>query len=193
MVVFRFLNTVISIYMIILVVRILLSWFGNPPEHRAVDILMRITDPYLNFFRRMRFLRVGTFDFSPVVAILALSVLTNILGTLSILGTITLGIVLGMIVAAVTSAATFFLALFVILAAIRIVGYFAQANTVNRFWMTLDHILQPLVYRTSELFRRSGLSYRNGLFLFGGATLAVLIVGNLVLNALARALFMMPV
>lgn len=194
MAVLRFISAVVSVYMIILVVRILMTWFGRQVEGRPVEILMQITDPYLNVFRRMRFLRVGAFDFSPVVAIITLSVVNNIIGTLAVVGSVTLGFVLGLIVSALTSAATFLLGFFLVLTAIRIIGYFAQANTVNRFWMTLDHILQPLVYRTSELFRQGGnISYRNGLFLFGGATLTVLILGNLLLNALVRGLMSLPV
>jgi YggT family protein len=66
--------TVLQLYTIIIVIRILMTWF--PPLTGTVlyEFLSDLTDPYLNIFRRI-IPPVGMIDFSPIVAILALQAL----------------------------------------------------------------------------------------------------------------------
>lgn len=64
--------TFVQIYMAIMFIRILLSWFPNinwydPP----FSILSQLTDPYLNIFRSF-IPPLGGMDFSPIIAIFAL-------------------------------------------------------------------------------------------------------------------------
>ncbi len=72
--------TFISIYTILLVIRILLSWFPNinwfdPP----FSFLSQLTDPYLNIFRSF-IPPLGGLDFSPILALMLLQILGQILG-----------------------------------------------------------------------------------------------------------------
>ena len=80
--VLQFVNAVILVYLLLLTMRILLTWFRLPYYGRAWNYLSRITDPYLSFFRGIKFLRTGVFDFSPLAAILTLIVIQNVLGYL---------------------------------------------------------------------------------------------------------------
>ncbi|MDX2230146.1 MAG: YggT family protein [Leptolyngbyaceae cyanobacterium bins.349] len=62
----------ITIYMVMIFIRILLSWFPNvnwfdPP----FSILSQLTDPYLNVFRNI-IPPLGGLDLSPILAILLL-------------------------------------------------------------------------------------------------------------------------
>ncbi len=64
--------TFVQIYMALMFIRILLSWFPNvnwsdPP----FSILSQLTDPYLNIFRSF-IPPLGGMDFSPIIAIFAL-------------------------------------------------------------------------------------------------------------------------
>lgn len=66
------LATFISIYTVLIFIRILLGWFPNvnwfdPP----FSILSQLTDPYLNIFRNI-IPPLGGLDFSPILAILLL-------------------------------------------------------------------------------------------------------------------------
>ncbi|HEY9808391.1 MAG TPA: YggT family protein [Halomicronema sp.] len=70
----------LAIYNVLLVVRILLSWFpnidfSNPP----FSILSQLTDPYLNLFRSL-IPPIGGLDFSPFLAFILLNVLQSVLG-----------------------------------------------------------------------------------------------------------------
>jgi len=80
------LSTFVSIYLVLMFIRILLSWFPNvnwydPP----FSVLSQLTDPYLNIFRSI-IPPLGGIDFSPIIAIFALQfaaqLLTGLLGGL---------------------------------------------------------------------------------------------------------------
>jgi YggT family protein len=66
------LYTFLSIYMFLLFVRILLSWFQTAEwAYQAMAFLSPITDPYLNVFRSF-IPPLGGIDISPILAILLL-------------------------------------------------------------------------------------------------------------------------
>ena len=69
----------LSIYTVILIIRILLSWFPNinwfdPP----FSILTQLTDPYLNLFRSF-IPPLGGLDLSPMAAILELQLVSGLI------------------------------------------------------------------------------------------------------------------
>jgi YggT family protein len=189
----QFISTVISIYMLIIFVRIVLSWFSGGDYGRVMDVLRSITDPYLNIFRGSRWTRIGYMDFSPVVAIIALSIVSNIASRIAFAGSISVGIVLAMTVEALASAISFFMVLFMILAGIRVVASFFNVDTAGRFWLALDEILRPVAARLSDrLTAHREVGYRNELFIFLGVLAIVLILGNIGIDYLALGLQRLP-
>lgn len=71
----------VAIYTVVLIIRILLSWFPNinwfdPP----FSVLSQLTDPYLNVFRSI-IPPLGGLDFSPMLAILLLQFVGSLLGS----------------------------------------------------------------------------------------------------------------
>ncbi|TGG85792.1 MAG: YggT family protein [Aphanocapsa feldmannii 277cV] len=63
----------ISIYSLLLIARVLLSWFPNLPwESPVLAGLSSITDPFLNVFRGL-IPPIGGIDLSPILAFMALS------------------------------------------------------------------------------------------------------------------------
>lgn len=72
----------INIYVVLLIVRILLSWFQTADwANQVMSFLSPITDPYLNVFRSF-IPPLGGLDLSPMLAILVLQVLASTLGGL---------------------------------------------------------------------------------------------------------------
>jgi YggT family protein len=67
------------LYVFILFIRIILSWTNTNQWNPVVQWVHRITDPFLYLIRRLVPLQVGVFDFSPIVALLLLSVLRGII------------------------------------------------------------------------------------------------------------------
>ena len=65
-------DMIFNVLYFLLVIRIVLTWFGVNPYNELVNILFRITEPILAPFRRLP-LQMGAIDFSPIVAFIVLS------------------------------------------------------------------------------------------------------------------------
>ncbi|GLC34686.1 hypothetical protein PLESTB_001234800 [Pleodorina starrii] len=70
--IYNFLN----LYNTALIVRLVLTWFPNPPA-AIVSPLATVCDPYLNLFRGIIPPLGGTLDFSPILAFVVLNLFTN--------------------------------------------------------------------------------------------------------------------
>ena len=76
-------SSFISIYLVLLFIRVLLTWFPNINwSNQPFTALSQITDPYLNLFRSI-IPPLGGMDFSPMLAFLALSFLQRALAPLA--------------------------------------------------------------------------------------------------------------
>jgi YggT family protein len=80
-----YLRTLLTIYIVLIFIRILMSWFTRIPYNRYLDAVLRfvseVTDPYLNLFRRIiPMVRIGpgALDLSPIVGVLVLSIVGGI-------------------------------------------------------------------------------------------------------------------
>lgn len=80
-----YLLTLLWIYIALIFVRIIMSYFTRIPYHRWLDILLRfvteVTDPYLNIFRRfIPPVRAGpaALDLSPMIAIFVLIIVGQV-------------------------------------------------------------------------------------------------------------------
>ena len=192
--IFGALATVVSIYSLLILIRIILSWFGNSVYGRPVDILNRITDPYLDWWRKKLNLRVGILDLSAVAGIVALSVLQNIFYRISLFGSISLGIILAVIITAAWSVVSFILGFFIIVLIIRLIGYLINANTFSSFWQIVDSISQPVLYKLNcIMFGKRISNYLTGIIL-SIIVLAVLLTGgNIFVPRLAGLVSNIPV
>jgi YggT family protein len=81
----HYVSTLITVYVVLIIIRILMAWFTRIPYNRYLDRFLRfvaeVTDPYLNVFRRfipMIRLGPGALDLSPIVAVLVLSIVGGI-------------------------------------------------------------------------------------------------------------------
>lgn len=73
------LTNFIQIYLILIIVRILLSWFQTADWAQGImSFLSPITDPYLNIFRSL-IPPLGGLDLSPILAIFALQIVSQLL------------------------------------------------------------------------------------------------------------------
>jgi YggT family protein len=189
----KVLSALISIYILIIFIRIMLTWFHGPALGRPMQILIAITEPYLAWFRRIPVLRTDRIDFSPIIALIVLVILQNITSTIARLGTISLGIVLGLIISALWSAISFLLVFFIILIVVRIIGWLLNANSVSPIWQTLDLLLHPVVYRVSTLFSGGRpLTYPVSLAITGGTFLVASLVLRFLVQLLVTFLMNLP-
>ena len=75
---------IFTVLMWIIIIQAVLSWLLSP-FHPYVQMLGQASEPVLKPFRKLP-LTIGNFDFSPLVAVVALSVIKNILLRLLAMG-----------------------------------------------------------------------------------------------------------
>ena len=81
---------VFSIYIILIFIRILFAWLRPNMFNPIVRFVYRLTDPYLKLFAGLRFMRIGSLDFSPIFAFYVLYLLQELCYNLILRGHITL-------------------------------------------------------------------------------------------------------
>lgn len=176
---------VLSGYMLLIFLRIIITWFGGSNFGKAYQMISSITDPYLNYFNKFSFLKFGMMDFSPIAGVLLLVIILDILNTISNYGSITLGIILSIILTAVWSAVNFLITFFIILTLIRVITGLINATTKPPIMTTLETILTPItniVYY--KIFKNNNISYMTCLAVTGGLLVIALIAGNTIMNYL---------
>jgi YggT family protein len=186
-------NIVLILYLFLLSARIVLSWFSGTSMGRPWELLSRATDPYLGLFYRLRFLRRGTVDFTPVVAVLALVVALNLVNEMIRGGRLSVGLVASSVLLATWSGASFLLLLFIVVGILRAIPLVFRALPGATLWKTLDLLVQPMVAWVSRLFRLEGrASYAQRLLLSLGLLLVAWLLGRIAIVRLAALLARLP-
>lgn len=142
---FRFLQALVLVYLVLVALRIIVTWFGGAERGAPIELLARVTDPYLHWFRRLRFLRIGVLDFSPAAAILTLIVAGNLLQRLAASQRVTVGIVLAQVLLVIWSAASVLVVVFMIMSVARAFIAAMRWEQGGGLLNMLDHTLQPMV------------------------------------------------
>ena len=160
-------SSLISVYSFVCLIRILLTWMPQIDQSPAGRFVAGLCDPFLNWFRRFSFTRVGMVDFSPILALGALSLGGMIFSTLASTGHITLGLILAGLVQIIWSFVSFFLNIMILFLAIRLIYDLVNRNGFSPFWTMLDRFLNhPISYVTGLFNRGRGvMGYRGSLIL----------------------------
>jgi YggT family protein len=85
----NYVTTLVYVYVILIFIRILISWLPRVPYSRPLDIFLTfvrdVVDPYLNLFRRflpMARLGPAAIDLSPMIGTLVLIFVGNLIARL---------------------------------------------------------------------------------------------------------------
>ena len=161
---FLIIAQVISLYALLCTIRVLLTWFPRAQYTAFGRILASLCDPYLNLFRRLRFLRISMFDLSPAVALCVLIALSHVMGNLAAARSFTLGGLLATMLYLLQSIVVSIFGFLILLLAIRLVVLLLGKNRYGSLWDSLDHSLSPIVFRmTSPFTRGKPTSYKTAL------------------------------
>lgn len=193
--VFRFLASAASIYSILIFIRIIITWFSTGNQSKPVLLLARITDPYLEWWRDKFNLRIGFLDFSPVLAIAALSVFQSILFRISATGRLSIGSIIASVLVSVWSIISFIIVICIILLVLRIIAYITNRDTYsNPFWRSIDSISQSLLYRTNRvIFGKKIPGYLKGIIVSTLALIGISIAGKYLIPLIANLLSRLPI
>jgi YggT family protein len=143
---------IIGVYIILIFLRILLTWFPSADFGKPYLFLCSICDPFLAWFRRFKLFKNSSIDFSPIFALAFLSLLQNIFRAWSAWGRISLAAVLVLLLGAVWSILSWVLGFFIVVLVLRMIAYLGNFNIYSPLWRFVDYIAQPVMYRISRIF-----------------------------------------
>lgn len=155
MFILRIISAFLSLYSLLCLLRIIITWIPNYSYSKPADILAQICDPYMNLFRGIKWLRFGSFDFSPALALCILSAGSQLFSSLANGGYINLQMILAMILGiffSILSSLIFFL---IILFAIRLILIMINRDSYNTSGFManqIDSSISSIVYRIARTF-----------------------------------------
>jgi YggT family protein len=192
-IIFGILTGLLGLYSLLIIIRIILTWFSGGEFGRPVEILAIITDPYLDWWRRRLNLRAGYLDLSPIVAMAALSVAQTICSAIAQTGRISLGLLLAICLSALWSAVSFLLVFCLVILVLRLIAYLINADMFGIFWRVIDSISRPLLYHVSRIVFRNRIVRFTTSIIISILLLTVLwIGGKVVIQFIAGILFRLP-
>lgn len=147
--------SVLSLYSVLCFIRIILTWIPSLSYSPFARFLSTICDPYLNLFRGIKWLVLGSFDFSPALSLCLLGAGTSILKSLSNGGRISIGVLLAMLIDIIWTIITSLLTFIIILLVIRLIiiltskSEYANGNILIE---QVDRSISALVFRVASFF-----------------------------------------
>lgn len=194
MLVLRILNGVLIVYLMILSIRIILTWFKGSFQGKAGELLKQATDPYLEIFSRITFLKQGMFDFTPLAGILVLVVALDLVNVLLVYERITIGLLFASIISALWGGLSFILLLFLVLGVVQIVSVLFSKNSESPLLRMIKLMFQPIIDLVARFLRpRRELSYNQYLYISLGLIFFIRLLGGIVLRRLIELLYTLPV
>lgn len=155
MFILRIISAFLSLYSLLCLLRIIITWIPNYSYSKPADILAQICDPYMNLFRGIKWLRFGSFDFSPALALCILGAGSQLFSSFANGGYINLQMILSMILGiffSILSSLIFFL---IILFAIRLILIMINRDSYNTSGFManqIDSSISSIVYRIARTF-----------------------------------------
>ena len=190
----RVLSGLIGAYTFLCFLRIILTWIPSMNYSRFTQVIAKITDPYLNLFRGIRWLVIGSFDFSPAVALCVLSILSTITNRFANGGRITVALFLSMLVQMFWSIISSVLIFIIILFVIRLIVLLVKGNSYGDMLMEqLDRTLYKIVYNIVRPFvGKNRITYKTALIASSLILLAVNVAGTILFNYLSDLVSRIP-
>jgi YggT family protein len=181
---FSLVAAIVTVYTLLCFVRVLISCVPGWSYNRVARFLGELCDPYLNYFRRFTFLRLGNLDFSPVAALALLSAVSSLASGISAAKKVSVGIILAQTVAVCNSVISSILGLLALLIIIRLIAALVAPHSTYGLWVTLDRSFAPFLDRLTSSFKHRPFSW-TGTLAMG---LAAIVVVNLLLGFILRLL-----
>jgi len=147
----------ISLYMMIVIVRALLSWIQPDPYHPFVKFLRNATDPALYFIRRNIPLPRTAVDVSPLILLVSLMLLdTFILETLRNLALPLMANLSRSLLYAVVITLRSILTLYMFIIIIRALISWVNPDPYNFLVRAIHDVTEPVLYRVRRLLPIAG-------------------------------------
>lgn len=160
------LSAAVSIYTILCLIDIFMSWIPGLKFTSFGRFISSVTDPYMGFFSRFGFLRFGNVDFSPILSIGILSLISSVLGGINSTGRIWFGGILASLISMLWSVVSSVFTIFGIIIFVRwIILLFTKNNSYNPMWANLDNMIGKFSYKVSRTFTKGQITYKTSLLI----------------------------
>ena len=184
----------ISLYTILCFIYILMSWFPGARFTRFGHFMTAVCEPYMGLFRKLSFLRIGNFDFSPIVSLGILSLTSAILAGIQHTGRIFLGGILAAILNSLWGIISSILGVFALLIFVRWIVLLINKDrtSYDSGWNQVDMLLNKISYKVAGTFTKKAMSYQQSLMISWIAMFLILIAGHFLITILAALCYRMP-
>ncbi len=154
--IFSTLGFIVRIYSYLCIAYILMSWL-NPTRGGFLD---EVCGPFMNWFRRFKFTQIGMLDFSPILALGALSLLSQVFYQISATHSFSLLGIIFAVVQIIWSFFAFILNFMIIILLIRLILDFSSTYRNGNFTAMLDRFLSPIFVKVHHFFGGKFMSLR---------------------------------
>lgn len=180
------LSAFIVVYTILCFIDIIMSWIPGAKFTSVGKLISKFCDPYLNFFSRTGWLRIGNIDFSPIISIGLLSLISSILSGINSTGRIYLGGILATIIGMIWNVCSSLLTVLFLLVLIRWIVLMANhgQTSYDSGWNQVDLLLNKFSYKIAGTFVKKPINYQTTLLITWITFLVIMVLGNILFNVL---------
>lgn len=159
------LSGVISVYTTICFIYILMSWIPGLRYTGFGKFIASVVEPYMNIFSRWKFTHIGRVDFSPIISIGLLTLVSSILGRITVTGRLYFGAILATIIYTIWDIFASLIGIFTLLVFVRWIVLLVKKGRVdyNSGWYQIDSAIQGFCYKISGALIKKPISYTKSL------------------------------
>lgn len=188
------LSAIITLYTLLCFIDIIMTWIPGAKFTKFGKFISSVCDPYMNFFSKFGWLRIGNIDFSPIISIGILSLVSSILGGIQSTGRIYFGGILATIIYMIWNVFSSLLGIFFILIVVRWIALLINhgRTSFDSGWNQLDQVLNKITYRVAGTFTKSSMSYQKSLLITWITFLVIMLAGRFLIGILCNLCNALP-
>lgn len=162
-----FLSFIVIVYTIFCFIYIILSWIPGLKFTRFGKFVTKICEPYMTLFSKRGWLRFGNLDFSPIISLGILSLISSILGQINSSGKFFFGGILAAIFALLWDIVSALLMIFFFMILIRWIVLMSKHGETdyNSIWNQIDSIIGNFCRKLAGSIVRKPIKYQTSLLI----------------------------
>ncbi|NLC93067.1 MAG: YggT family protein [Treponema sp.] len=188
------LSAVVALYTMLCFVDIILSWIPGVKFTAFGRFISAICDPFMNLFSNIPFLRFGNIDFSPMISIGLLSIISSVLSGITKTGRIYFGGILASVIYMLWNVISSLGSLLLILFVIRLIVLLVNKNKTSEYsgWSQLDQILGNISYKVAKTFFKGNMTYTKSIVISAIVLAVFLLLGRFLIGILVNLCYAIP-
>lgn len=188
-------SAVLYVYTLVCLASVIMTWLPGVKFTKVGKFVSKISDPYMNIFSRKGWFRLGYVDFSPIVSIGLLTLVSTILANIQKTGKIYIGGILSTIIGSIWGIAQSLIGLLFLFIFIRWIALLVSHGVTpyDSIWTKFDQALNGIVYKICGTFYKKPINYQNALLVSWIVVLSIDIIGWIAISVLIMFIEKMPV